>query len=542
MADPLLEVQNLSVTFHTARGPVQAVKNVSWSIAKGEVLAILGESGSGKSVSASAVLDLIDCPPGEITSGRILYRGRDLLDMSRAERREINGKKIAMIFQDPLSHLNPVYSVGWQIEETMLIHGTPRAQAKAETVALLAKVGIPDPEAAVKKYPHQFSGGQRQRLMIAMALALRPDVLIADEPTTALDVTVQAQILALLEQLQHETGMALLVITHDLGVVAEVADRVVVMNAGEIVEQGTAAEVYANPQHPYTRKLVGSAPGQGEMHDLVTTSEPILRMQNVKKVYGSFEALKGVSFDLHEGQTLAVVGESGSGKSTTARLLLRLEDASGGRAMYNGRDLFGMSPTELFEMRRDIQMVFQDPTQSLNPRMTVFQLVAEAWMIHPEILPKARWRERVAQLLDQVGLSSEHMYRHPHQFSGGQRQRIAIARALALEPRVIVCDEAVSALDVQVQAQVIRLLDRLKTEFGLSYIFIAHDLPVVRDFADWVVVMQGGSIVEQGPARQIFDSPREEYTRNLLAASLDPDPEIQARRREERLARELMTA
>ena len=379
---------------------------------------------------------------------------------------------------------------------------------------------------------------RRQRLMIAMALALRPDVLIADEPTTALDVTVQAQILALLEQLQHETGMALLIITHDLGVVAEIADRVVVMNAGEIVEQGTAAEVYANPQHPYTKRLIGAAPGKGAIHDDPPTTEPILLLQNVCKSYGAFDALKGCSFELCEGETLAIVGESGSGKSTTARVLLRLEEPTSGRAMYHGRDLFALSPRELFEMRRDIQMVFQDPTQSLNPRMTVYQIISEAWAIHPEILPKPKWRDRVAELLAQVGLKPEHAHRYPHQFSGGQRQRIAIARALALEPRVIVCDEAVSALDVQVQAQVIELLDRLKDEFGLSYIFIAHDLPVVRDFADRVIVMQKGEIVEQGPVRDIFKNPRQPYTQNLLAASLDPDPVVQARRRAERLAKE----
>jgi peptide/nickel transport system ATP-binding protein len=540
MADALLEVRGLSVKFHTARGPVEAVRDVSWSVNRGEVLAILGESGSGKSVSASAVMDLIDCPPGEITQGEILFEGRDLLRMTPAQRRGINGKKIAMIFQDPLSHLNPVYTVGWQIEETMRVHGASRAEARDETLSLLAKVGIPNPEASALKYPHQFSGGQRQRLMIAMALALRPDVLIADEPTTALDVTVQAQILALLEALQHETGMALLIITHDLGVVAEIADRVVVMNAGQIVEQGTAAEVYANPRHEYTRRLIGSAPGKGAIHDDAPATEPILRMKGIRKTYGSFEALKGVDLVLREGETLAIVGESGSGKSTTARLLLRLEEASGGRALYQGRDLFTLSPRELYAMRRDIQMVFQDPTQSLNPRMTVSQLIAEAWAIHPEILPKSRWRDRVAELLRQVGMKPEHMHRYPHQFSGGQRQRIAIARALALEPRVIVCDEAVSALDVQVQAQVIELLGGLKQEFGLSYIFIAHDLPVVRDFADRVIVMQGGRVVEEGTVRQIFDAPREDYTRKLLAASLDPDPQVQARRREARLAREVV--
>ncbi|TCS66497.1 peptide/nickel transport system ATP-binding protein [Primorskyibacter sedentarius] len=535
MADHLLEVQDLSVTFHTVRGPVNAVRNVSWHLDRGEVLAILGESGSGKSVSASAVMDLIDIPPGEIASGRILFEGRDLLTMSHDERRRINGKRIAMIFQDPLSHLNPVYSVGWQIEETMVIHGTSRADAQRETVALLRKVGIPDPEGAAVKYPHQFSGGQRQRLMIAMALALRPDVLIADEPTTALDVTVQAQILGLLEQLQAETGMGLLIITHDLGVVAEMADRVVVMNAGEIVETGSATDVYRNPQHPYTQKLIAAAPGQGDMSHGVPEQEPLLRLTGVKKNYGAFTALNGISFDLMAGETLAVVGESGSGKSTMAKVLLQLEEASGGQAEYKGRDLLTLSPKELFEMRRDIQMVFQDPTQSLNPRMSVYQLISEAWVIHRDILPKDRWKARVAELLEQVGLLAEHMHRYPHQFSGGQRQRIAIARALALEPRIIVCDEAVSALDVSIQAQVIELLDKLRHELGLSYIFIAHDLPVVRDFADRVIVMQAGEIVEQGSVRQIFEAPRMRYTQDLLAASLDPDPEVQAARRNSRL-------
>jgi peptide/nickel transport system ATP-binding protein len=536
MADHLLEVRNLSVTFHTARGPVQAVRNVSWHLDRGEVLAILGESGSGKSVSASAIMDLIDCPPGEIVSGEALFEGRDLLKMGREQRRQINGKRIAMIFQDPLSHLNPVYSVGWQIEETMVIHGMGRAAARAETLSLLAKVGIPDPAGAVRKYPHQFSGGQRQRLMIAMALALRPDILIADEPTTALDVTVQAQILDLLEKLQEETGTGLLLITHDLGVVAEVADRVVVMNDGRIVETGNAADVYANPQHAYTKKLIAAAPGKGAMPPDRDPAPPLLAVSGLSKRYGGFTALAGADFALAEGETLAIVGESGSGKSTLAKCLLRLEEPTSGQAIYQGRDLLALSPQDLYRIRRDIQMVFQDPTQSLNPRMSVHDLIAEAWVIHPEILPKARWKDRVAELLRQVGLLPEHMHRYPHQFSGGQRQRIAIARALALEPRIIICDEAVSALDVSIQAQVIELLAELRHRLGLSYIFIAHDLPVVRDFADRVIVMQGGHIVEQGSVRQVFEGPRESYTRNLLAASLDPDPQVQAERRAARKA------
>ncbi|WCA61450.1 ABC transporter ATP-binding protein [Agrobacterium tumefaciens] len=530
MADHLLDVRNLSVEFHTASGVVHAVKDVSYHLDRGETLAILGESGSGKSVSSSAIMNLIDMPPGHISSGQILLDGQDLLTMPAEARREINGRRIAMIFQDPLSHLNPVYTVGWQIREAMTTHGMDKAKAEAEARRLVARVGIPDPDGALKKYPHEFSGGQRQRVMIAMALALRPDLLIADEPTTALDVTVQAEVLSLLKELQRETGMAVLIITHDLGVVAEIADRVVVMEKGVLVEAGTVREVYRNPQHPYTRKLISAAPGRGDMHESQATGEALLSVRDVRKRYGAFEALKGISFDLMEGETIAVVGESGSGKSTLARILLRLDEPDAGSALWKGRDLFKLPPAELFALRRDLQMVFQDPTQSLNPRMTVFQLISEAWVIHPEILPRARWRERVAELLHQVGLSPEHMRRYPHQFSGGQRQRIAIARALALEPKLIICDEAVSALDVSVQAQVIALLDKLRREIGLSFIFIAHDLPVVRDFADHVMVMQRGEVVEFGTVRQVFEAPREAYTRALLSASLDPDPDMQSQR------------
>ncbi|MFH5775555.1 ABC transporter ATP-binding protein [Paracoccus sp. NGMCC 1.201697] len=537
MTEHLLEVSNLSVEFHTAIGAVKAVQDVSFHLGRCETLAILGESGSGKSVSASAIMNLIDMPPGRITGGQIRFDGKDLLAMTDEARREINGRRIAMIFQDPLSHLNPVYTVGWQIVETMTTHGIPRDQAQAEALRLVTRVGLPEPQAALAKYPHQFSGGQRQRLMIAMALAMKPDVLIADEPTTALDVTVQAEVLALLQELQRETGMGVLIITHDLGVVAEIADRVVVMNAGVVVEAGTAAEVYANPRHPYTRKLIGAAPGKGAMHAPMPPAEPVLSVRDMRKTYGAFKALDGVSFDLMQGETMAVVGESGSGKSTLARILLRLDEADGGQALWKGRDLLSMPPKELFALRRDLQMVFQDPTQSLNPRMTVYQLISEAWIVHPDILPRAKWKDRVAELLAQVGLKPEMAGRYPHQFSGGQRQRIAIARALALEPKLIVCDEAVSALDVSVQAQVIDLLDKLRREMGIAFIFIAHDLPVVRDFADHVMVMQKGRVVEMGTVRQIFENPRQPYTQGLLAAGLDPDPAVQAARREARLAR-----
>lgn len=536
MTDHLLEVRDLTVDFHTAHGTVHAVRNVSWHLDRGETLAILGESGSGKSVSASAIMNLIDCPPGEIVSGEILFEGRDVLKMSAEERRRLNGVRIAMIFQDPLSHLNPVYTVGFQIAEMMTAHGTPKDEARARTLDLLERVGIPDFRNKIDAYPHQFSGGQRQRLMIAMALALRPDILIADEPTTALDVTVQAQILELLEELQKETGMGLCLITHDLGVVAEIADRVIVMNSGQIVETGTAADVYRAPTHPYTKKLIAAVPGTGAMAEPLDTGiKPILEINNLSKRFGEFVALESASLALLPGESVAIVGESGSGKSTLAKTLLRLEEATSGEALYNGRDLTTMDARELFELRREIQMVFQDPTQSLNPRMSIYDIISEAFVIHPEILPKPKWRARVQELLEQVGLSADHMHRHPHQFSGGQRQRIAIARALALEPRIIVCDEAVSALDVSIQAQVIRLLSDLQAKLGLSYLFIAHDLPLVRDFAHRVIVMQKGRIVEQGPVAQIFGAPRETYTKNLMAASLHPDPAIQARRRQDRL-------
>lgn len=531
MSKHLLEVRDLSVEFHTAQGTVHAVRNVSFHLDRGETLAILGESGSGKSVSASAIMDLIDAPPGEISSGEVHFDGFNLLQATSEERRLINGNRIAMIFQDPLSHLNPVYTVGWQIEEMMTAHGTPKTEARARTLDLMQRVGIPEADAKIDAYPHQFSGGQRQRIMIAIALALKPDILIADEPTTALDVTVQAQILALLEELQAETDMGLLLITHDLGVVAETADRVVVMNAGEIVETGTAEHIYSNATHPYTKKLIAAVPGTGAMADPIAATKPLFEVNGLSKHYGAFVALEDVSFTVLPGETVAIVGESGSGKSTLAKTLLRLEEATAGEALYSGRDLITMPPGELFNIRREVQMIFQDPTQSLNPRMSIYDIIAEAFVIHPEILPKAKRRDRVAELLRHVGLEAAHMQRYPHQFSGGQRQRIAIARALALEPKLIICDEAVSALDVSIQAQVIELLVGLQDTFGLSYMFIAHDLPLVRDFAHRVVVMQEGRIVEQGPVAQIFDHPQQDYTRKLIAASLSPDPEIQAERR-----------
>ena len=527
----LVEVHNLSVDFHTRDGTVPAVQNVSWHVDRGETLAILGESGSGKSVSASALMGLIDIPPGRITSGEVFYRGEDLLKVSPERQRTINGSKIAMVFQDTLAALNPVYPIGWQVAETFRVHGVTGAEAQAKALELLERVGLPSARQRFRQYPHQFSGGQRQRIMIAMSIALNPDLLIADEPTTALDVTVQAKILTLLKDLQREKGMGLLLITHDLGIVSGIADRVAVMQGGRIVETGTVDEVFGAPQHPYTRDLLESIPGRrGFPAPRLATAEeePLLRVEGLSKDYTSpgsifgrkaappVRALASVSFTLRKGETLGIVGESGSGKSTLARTLLGLEKASEGSAYYRDVDLVTPSPQGLQQMRRRIQMVFQDPTASLDPRMNVRDIISEPWAIHRDVLPREQWSARIAELLEQVGLARDHADRYPHQFSGGQRQRIAIARALALQPEIIICDEAVSSLDVSVQAQVIELLKELKSRFGLSYLFIAHDLPVVRSFADRVLVMHKGQIVEQGTCREIFTNPKHEYTRELM--------------------------
>ncbi|MDW5316047.1 ABC transporter ATP-binding protein [Rhizobium sp. PL01] len=537
---PLLEIRNLSISFPSRRGVVHAVDDVSWSVNPGETLAILGESGSGKSVSASAVLDLVDAPPALISSGQILYRGRDLLKVARIERQRINGRKISMIFQDPLAALNPVYPIGWQIAETLRVHGVDRKTAHARAIELLHKVGIDDPERRARQYPHQFSGGQRQRIMIASAIALEPDLLIADEPTSALDVTVQAQVLDLLKSLQAESGMGLVLITHDLGVVEKVADRVVVMQNGRVVETGEASVIMTSPSHPYTRKLLDAMPGRHGFETQVVpmeTRRTLLEVQNVSRIYGvkpgkaaeagpnAVRAVDNANFLLRSGETLGIVGESGSGKSTLARMLLGLEEPTSGTIRFDGKDMNSMTAAETFKVRRRMQFVFQDPTASLNPRMTVGQIISEPWAIHADVLPKNQWRGRVEELLERVGLRPDHIDRHPHQFSGGQRQRIAIARALALQPEVIVCDEAVSALDVSVQAQVIDLLKTLRRDFGLSYIFIAHDLALVRDFATYVIVMYRGQIVEQGLTSAVYTTPQHEYTKRLLAASEVPMPD-----------------
>lgn len=532
---PLLAVRNLSIQFPTPAGLVRAVDDVSWTVRAGETLAILGESGSGKSVSASAVMNLIDSPPAQISQGEILFKGLDLLKASRRTRKAVNGKSISMIFQDPLAALNPVYPIGWQIAETLRVHGVDRHTAHRRAVELLARVKIDNPELRARDYPHQFSGGQRQRIMIASAIALEPDLLIADEPTSALDVTVQAQVLDLLKGIQAETGMGMVLITHDLAVVERVADHVVVMQGGRVVEQGRAADVLERPQHSYTRQLLDAVPGRhgfSASPPTGTVSRPLLEVDHVTRVYGPLAsrfssgatrpvtAVDDVSFSMASGEILGVVGESGSGKSTLVRMLLGLDKPTSGTIRFDGKDLLAMSPADTFKVRRRMQFVFQDPTASLNPRMKIQQIVSEPWAIHRDVLAPDQWRPRVAQLLEQVGLRPEHADRYPHEFSGGQRQRIAIARALALKPEVIVCDEAVSALDVSIQAQVIALLKDLRTELGLSYVFVAHDLGLIRDFATRVLVMYRGQIVEQGTVEDVYDKPRHDYTRRLLAASV----------------------
>jgi len=535
---PLLAIEGLKVQFSGPRGVVKAVDGFSLTVERGETLAILGESGSGKSVSASVVMNILDMPPGRITAGSVRFEGRDLLRMTPAERRKINGSEIAIIFQDPLAHLNPVYSVGWQIAEVFRIHGRARdaTEAREKAIALMERVGIPNARSRADQYPHQFSGGQRQRVMIAMALALSPKLIIADEPTTALDVTVQRQILDLLKDLQREMGMGLILITHDLAVAGLMADRVAIIKDGTIVESGGIRDAFTAPKAAYTRQLLEAIPHvertrrSGEEGEL---RPPLLVARDLTKEYqlsrgivggsaGTLRAVDRVSFTLREKQTLGIVGESGSGKSTVARLLMRLTDPSSGSVHYRDRNLFSLRGAELLAFRRDVQMVFQDPYGSLNPKMTVADIIAEPLAIHRDILPRAQWRDRVRELLGLVGLKPEHAERYPHQFSGGQRQRIAIARALASEPRIIICDEAVSALDVSIQAQIITLLADLRDKLDLSYIFITHDLPVVRSFADEIMVMKAGAVVEHGRTDDLFLRPRDDYTRKLLSAGEIP--------------------
>src|SRR5665213_452051 len=496
----LLEVKDLSVAF----GGRAVVEGVSFTLNKGETLALVGESGSGKSVSALSILKLLQYPPASHPTGQILFKGQDLLQAAEPALRKVRGQAISMIFQEPMTSLNPLHTVEKQISETLLLHqGLTGAAARKRTVELLEKVGIREAASRLKDYPHQLSGGQRQRVMIAMALANKPDILIADEPTTALDVTVQAQTLKLLKDLQTEFGMALLLITHDLGIVRRMADKICVMQQGRIVEQGAAADVFANPQHDYTKMLLTAEP-KGLPPKANPSAPIIVQTENLKvwypikrgffkKTIGHVKAVDGLDLNLRQGETLAIVGESGSGKTTTGLAILRLI-ASKGAISYNGARIDGVREKFMRPLRKDMQVVFQDPYGSLSPRMSILQIVSEGLEIQNPSMTAAQREARVIEALQEVGLDAANMHRYPHEFSGGQRQRIAIARALALSPKFIMLDEPTSALDMSVQAQVVELLRRLQDRHGLSYLFISHDLKVVKAMANEMIVMRNGNV------------------------------------------------
>ena len=571
----LVEVRDLRVHFPFEGDVIRAVDGVSWHIGRGETVSLVGESGSGKSVSAMALMRLTDMTGGRIVSGELGFRRRDgtvidVVEQSVAAMREIRGNEISMIFQEPMTSLNPVMTIGNQICEAIMLHqGRTRREALELALEMLELVRIPDPGGQLGHYPHQLSGGMRQRAMIAMALSCRPALLIADEPTTALDVTIQAQILDVVKLLQREIGMSVLFITHDMAVVAEVADRVVVMLDGNVVEQGTVHDVFAHPRHAYTRALLDAVPRLGSMSGRANPAKfpnvdlaraegqavderrageerlevvgtvrddeaPFLEVRNLttqfvmrggllRRARGRVHAVENVSFALHGGETLALVGESGCGKSTTGRSILRLVEPTRGSIRFRGEEIVGRERTALTSLRRHMQMIFQDPFASLNPRMSAGWLIAEPLKIH-HIAGGVEAEDRVEELLRRVGLEPEFAGRYPHEFSGGQRQRICIARALALNPGLIIADEAVSALDVSIQAQIINLMMDLQVEFGLSYLFISHDLAVVERISHRVAVMYLGEIVEIGPREAVFDDPRHSYTRKLMSAVPVADP------------------
>ncbi|BBE73336.1 ABC transporter ATP-binding protein [Oharaeibacter diazotrophicus] len=529
MTTPLLSVQDLSVAFRQDGRETLAVDRVSFEIAAGETLAIVGESGSGKSVSALSVVKLLPYPAAHHPSGRVLFKGRDLLAADDAALRKVRGNEITMVFQEPMTSLNPLHTIERQIGEILKLHkGLGDTAARARTIELLTEVGIVDPESRLGAYPHQLSGGQRQRVMIAMALANEPDLLIADEPTTALDVTVQAQILKLLKDLQARHGMAILFITHDLGIVERFADRVCVMTGGRVVEAGPTRDVFAAPKHDYTRHLLAAAP-RGEPPAADATAPVVMAADDLKvwfpirrglmrRTVGHVKAVDGISVAVRAGQTLGIVGESGSGKTTLGLALLRLI-GSRGRIAFLGRPIDGLKSAEMRPLRRDIQVVFQDPFGSLSPRMSVADIVGEGLEIHARDVTAAERERRVVAALEEVGLDPAVRFRYPHEFSGGQRQRIAIARAMVLSPKFVMLDEPTSALDMSVQAQVVDLLRALQEKHGLAYLFISHDLKVVKALANDLVVMRAGKVVEAGPAAEVFAAPREAYTRALLAAA-----------------------
>jgi microcin C transport system ATP-binding protein len=526
---PLLSVRDLSVAFTQGGRTTTAVDRISFDIAKGETVALVGESGSGKSVSALSVLKLLQYPAASHPSGQILFGGQDLLALSERELRKVRGNKITMIFQEPMTSLNPLHTIEQQVVEVLKLHqGMGDRPAKARTLELLKEVGIRDPESRLGAYPHQLSGGQRQRVMIAMSLANEPQLLIADEPTTALDVTVQAQILELLDRLKTKNGMSMLFITHDLGIVRKIADRVCVMTKGKIVESGPTEQLFKNPQHEYTRHLLAAEP-KGRPPAPDPNAETVMQGHDVKvwfpikrgflrQTVGHVKAVDGIDVKVAAGQTLGVVGESGSGKTTLGLALSRMISSTG-EIHFSGKDIAKLSFTEMRPLRRELQIVFQDPYGSLSPRMSVAEIIEEGLKIHESKLSQDERDAKVVAVLKEVGLDPETRFRYPHEFSGGQRQRIAIARAMVLNPKFVMLDEPTSALDMSVQAQVVDLLRNLQAKHNLAYLFISHDLKVVRALANHVIVMRNGQIVESGPSEQIFERPQTDYTRALISAA-----------------------
>lgn len=536
----LLKVDNLSVSFFAHDKEVQAVKGVSFHLNQGETLGIVGESGSGKSVTARSIMRLLPSPPSMMKSGEIWFNGENLAQKSEQQMEQIRGRDISMVFQDPMSSLNPTMRVGRQIEEGLLRHRAMKPeQAKQEAINMLKLAGIQNSEIRYSQYPHEFSGGMRQRAMIAMAMACSPSILIADEPTTSLDVTIQAQILQQMKELQAQFGTAIMLITHDLGIVAGMCDRVIVMKNGEIVESGETREIFKNPQHEYTKRLLNALPrldqkkqkssAAGSVHKQADT--PLIAVSSLKQHFDlgkgrTLKAVDDISFHIQSGETLGLVGESGSGKSTTGRSILRLHEITGGEVLFKGFPLQHLNKKELKKLRRHMGMIFQDPFASLNPRLRVADIIGEPLDVHGLVSSKRERQSRVEELLEMVGLEASHAMRYPHEFSGGQRQRIGIARTLAVNPEFIVCDEPLSALDVSIQAQIAELLQELQQRLGLTYLFIAHDLAMVKQISDRVAVMYRGKIVELAESEELFANPVHAYTQSLLTAIPIPDPDI----------------
>ena len=556
-AIPLLQISDLEISFKKEGEFIPVIKRISYELMPNEILGIVGESGSGKSVSSLAIMGLLPKGISKITNGSVTFEGKNIAELSEKELQNVRGNQISIIFQEPMSSLNPSLKCGFQVQEILLQHTKlSSAEAKQQTLSLFEQVKLPDPESIYNKYPHQISGGQKQRVMIAMAIACKPKLLIADEPTTALDVTVQAEIITLLKDLQQQTGMSIIFISHDLSLVSEIANRVLVMYKGEIVEQGIAEQVFHNPQHLYTQALISSRPSldyrlkrlptikdylENTVNDEVISvehrkvaqeklydQEPLLEVRNVEKEYFSstgffgkqvgFKAVDDVSFKLYEGETLGLVGESGCGKSTLGNAILLLDKPTAGQIFYRGKDITHLDKSEVKKLRKEIQIIFQDPYSSLNPRIPVGKAIMEPMKVHNLYKNDKERKEKALEILERVGLGAEYFNRYPHEFSGGQRQRIGIARTIALQPKLIVCDESVSALDISVQAQVLNLLNELKETFGFTYIFISHDLAVVKYMSDQVVVMNKGKIEEINDADLLYQNPQSPYTQRLIAA------------------------